>query len=199
MRLPKQKHTALLSAMAVMVHCSPALAGWKLMSANQTVTVDEVRLTPSRDWNQASSRPGKQGRAWTQDGFGLNAIEFFGGVPDGAPLYRERSAKHDPMPKFNSAMLAPELVDFFERSFRVRNQITDFSVDEIKVVDFGGHQGVALSYSYSLPNDELKRRGIARLAVAGKRLFVANFYAPRIHYFPSALPEVEALMDSARF
>jgi len=188
-----------IAGVIALVFVSPAFAGWKLMPAGSPVEIKEMTVTPSSDWSRAGSRPGKQGRVWTQDGFGLNAIEFFGGVPAGEPLYRERSAKHDPRPRFDSNMLAPELAEFFERSFRVQNALTEFTVDEVKVAPFGGHQGIALFYSYSLPNDALKRRGVARLAVAKDRLFVANFYAPQLHYFPSALPQIEALMDSARF
>lgn len=178
---------------------APAVAGWSLLPAGSPVETDGITVTPASDWNRASSRPGKQGRIWTKDGFELNAVEFFGGVPDGEPLYKERSVKHDPMPRFDTAMLAPELADFFERSFRVRNQITDFTMIEVKGAQFGGHQGIMLAYRYSLPGDRLKRQGVARLALVDKKLFLVNFYAPQLHYFPSALPEVEDLMDSARF
>ena len=62
-------------------------------------------VTPQTDWNQASGRPGKQGRAWTKDGFNLNGLEFFAGVPDGQPLYRERNKKQNPMPRFSGATM----------------------------------------------------------------------------------------------
>ncbi len=185
--------------MLSMLMASPAIAGWKLVGAAQPVQLGAMTVTPVSDWNQASAKPGKQGIAWTQDGFGLNGLEFFAGVAAGQPLYRERSAKQKPMPKYDSSMLAPELAEFFERSFRVQNDVSDFVVDEIRAAPFAGHGGVAVRYHYSLPNDALKRRGIARIAVSGKQLYVGNFYAPELHYFSAGSPEAQAIMDSARF
>lgn len=188
-----------LAAVAALSLSSPAIAGWKLLQATAPVQIGTMTTTPGRDWNQASGRPGKQGVTWTQDGLGLNGLELFAGVASGQPLYKERSAKQNPMPRYDATMLAPDLADFFERSFRVQNNISDFAVEAIESNPFGGHKGITIRYRYSLPNDELKRRGIARLAVAGKKLFVANFYAPELHYFSAGLSEVQAIMDSARF
>lgn len=96
-------------------------------------------------------------------------------------------------------MLAPDLADFFERSFRVQHPVADFAVEEIKPTEFGSHRAIAIRYRYSLTNDNLKRRGVARLAVVDRRLFVGNFYAPELHYFSAGAPQAEAIMDSARF
>jgi hypothetical protein len=136
---------------------------------------------------------------WTQDGVGLNAIEFFSAVPDGAPMYKERDKKNNPMPKFDGKLLLPELADFFERSFRAQNQVSDFTILESTPADIGGHKGLAVRYRYTLPNDELTRLGEARLAVVDSKLYVANFYAPQLHYFSAGLPEARAMMERARF
>jgi hypothetical protein len=189
----------ILFAAAGLLSASPALAGWKLMPARQPADLTGMQVTPQQDWNQASARPGKQGRAWTRDGMGLNGLEFFAAVPGGQPLYRERSKKNNPMPKFESTMLLPELADFFERSFRVQNELSDFSVIDSVPQTFGGHQGLRVRYRYTFPNDELVRLGEVRLAVVNKKLYVANYYAPELHYFPSGLAEAQAIMDGARF
>lgn len=175
-----------------------ANAGWKLMSGKQTVQVDSLKVTPERDWNQGG-RPGHQGRVWTQDGTGLNALEFFSAVPNGGSLYKERDQKNNPMPKFDSNLLLPELADFFERSFRAANQLSDFSIVESAPTDIGGKKGLLVRYRYTMPNDELTRLGEARLAVVDGKLFVANYYAPQLHYFEAGLPEAQAMMQSARF
>lgn len=177
----------------------PAVAGWKIVEARKPLAVEAVTLTPASDWNRASARPGKHGVALTHDGFNLDALEIFSGVSAGEPLYRERSAKRNPMPKFDSAMLPTDLADFFERSFRVKENLTDFTIESVAPADFGGHRGVAVRYRYSLPQDNLIRQGIARLAIMKGKLYAANFYAPRLHYFPAHLPEVEAMLDGARF
>ncbi len=191
-------YATLVASLALTMAC-PARAGWKLVEAGKPMQVGKMTITPTSDWNQASARPGKQGVAWTQDGLGLNGIEFFAAVPAGQPVYRERSAKRNPMPRFDATMLLPDLVDLFERSFRVQNQVTELVVEQSKPAVFGGHQGMMVRYRYNLPNDTLKRRGIARLAIVDKQLFMGNFYGPELHYFPSGLLQAEAMMDSARF
>ncbi len=168
------------------------------MSGKQTAQVDGLKVTPERDWNQGG-RPGAQGRVWTQDGVGLNAIEFFSAVPGGGSLYKERDKKNNPMPKFDSSLLLPELADFFERSFRAANQVSDFTIVESAPADMGGKKGLLVRYRYTLPNDELTRLGEARMAVVDGKLYVANYYAPQLHYFGAGLPEAQAMMERARF
>ena len=190
--------TLMVCAALVAVWSAPASAGWKLMSGNQVAKVDSLSVTPQSDWNQGG-RLGQQGRVWTQDGVGLNAIEFFSAVPDGGSMYKERDNKNNPMPKFDSKLLLPELADFFERSFRAQNQVSDFTILESTPADIGGRKGLAIRYRYTLPNDELTRLGEARLAVVDGKLYVANFYAPQLHYFGAGLPEARAMMERVRF
>lgn len=194
------RHCALAVCMSLAaMAASPALAGWKLMPAGQAADLTGIVVTPRIDWNQASGRPGKQGRIWTRDGFGLNGLEFFAAVPGGQPLYRERSKKRNPMPKFDKTMLLPDLADFFERSFRANYQLSDFTVLESGPASLGSHPGLRLRYRYTLANDDLVRLGEARLAAAKGKLYVANYYAPELHYFAANLAEATGMMDSARF
>jgi len=186
------------AGLAAALGSAPVQAGWKQLPAGTPVKVGPLSVTPSTDWNQASAKLGQQGVAWTHDGFELNAFETFAGVPVGGSLYKERNRKRNPMPKFDATILLPELADFFERSFRAQHGVTDFVVEEAGPVEFAGTRGLQVRYRYTLPNDELARQGIARLAVIDKRLFATNFYAPSVHYFAAGLPEAETLMTKAR-
>lgn len=190
--------TAAVLCVALTVSAS-AQAGWKELKPKQPVKVGAMTLSPSSAWNQGGSALAKPGVSWTQDGFELNAFEVFPGVPAGKPLYKERSKKNNPMPKFDPTLLLPELADFFERSFRAGKGVTDFTLEASEPVVFAGGQGLEVHYRYSLPNDELVRRGIARLAVVDKKLYAATFYAPDVHYFAAGLPEAKSLMEKARF
>jgi hypothetical protein len=188
-----------IAAVLLASTASPVAAGWKLMPAKQSATVDSLKVTPENDWNQSSARPGKQGRTWTRDGFELNAIEFFAAIPSGQPIYRERDKKRNPMPKFDNGLLLPELADFFEKSFRAQNQLSDYTLIESSPATLNGAKGLRVRYRYTLPNDELTRLGEARLAVVKGKLYVANFYAPKLHYFGSHLPEANKIMDTLKF
>lgn len=194
----KQTILGFVGAGLAVTSLSPANAGW-FFPGNRTASVAGVTLVPTSDWNQASSRPGKQGQAWTHDGFELNGLEFFAAIPSGQPIYKERDKQRNPMPKFDRTMLLPDLSDFFERSFRAKNAVADFTVESAAPATFGGHPGIGVTYRYSLRNDELTRRGIARLAVADGKLYVANFYAPALHFYAAGLPEAQSLMDGAKF
>ena len=194
-----RKWSLAIALLPVMLAASPAAAGWKLLPAQKTVDLKGMSVRPQTDWNRSSSRPGKQGESWTHDGLGLNAMEFFSAVPAGQPLYRERNKKRNPMPRFDPGMLLPDYGDFFERSFRASDAPSDFTILESRPVQFGGHPGLGLRYRYTVPNDELVRFGMVRLATVKGKLYVANFHAPELHYYGAGLAEAEAMMEAARF
>lgn len=187
------------AALGLVLTAQPVLAGWKLLSANIATNASGITVTPTSDWNLASGKLGKQTTAWTQDGFDLNSLEVYAGIPVGQPLYKERDKKRNPLPKFDSTALLPDLVDLFERSFRTRNGVSDFSIIEVKPADFGGKKGIRARFRYSLPDDELERLGEVRLVSANSKLYGISFTAPALHYFNAGLPGAMAIMDSAKF
>ncbi len=188
-----------LTALALSLVSTPALAGWKLIPNQQIATVDGAKITPITDWNQSGTRPGKLGRVWTKDGMSLNALEVFSGIPHGMGLYREVNKKTNPMPKFDKSILLPELADFFERSFRASNRLSDFQQIKAEPGLLGGHRALVLRYQFTNHHDELTRIGEARLAVVSGKLYVANFHAPALHYFEDRIGEVRTMMDGAKF
>lgn len=181
-----------------LIFSSQAVAGWKLIPAQSSQSLNGLTVTPTVDWNRSSARPGKQGQLWTRDGLALNALELFAGVPEGQPLYRERNRKLNPLPRFDRSMLAPDLADFFERSFRASRQLSDFRVEEVVPSNLGAQMGVLVRYAYTLPNDDLARRGEARLVIADGQLHAINFHAPAFHYFEAGIPGVRAMAEAAR-
>lgn len=183
----------------VLLAAAPARAGWTLIPARQAAELGGITITPANPWNQASARPGDRGVSWTRDGFELNQFEVFAAIPDGMPIYRERSRRSQPMPKFDATMLLPDLTDLYERSFRAQYGAADFSVSEVAPTWFGGHPGLQIRYYYSLPQDELGRQGLARMAVVKGKLYVASYTAPQLHYFAAGLTEAVMMMEGARF
>lgn len=177
---------------------APASAGWKLLPQSQPVSLGKLAVTPLNDWNRGSAKPGAQGMAWTQDGFELNELDVFASVPTGQSIYKERNSKRNPMPKFDKSMLLLDLADLFERSFRAGRDVTDFTIVETVPAKLGGRDAVHIRYEYSLPGDQLSRKGEARLAVVGGALYVISFQAPALHYFDAGIVEARSIMDSAR-
>lgn len=150
-------------------------------------------VTPPRDWNRLDVRIGKRAETWTLDGEQLNDVTFYGGIAPGEPLVRERSKKHDPLPKFTETTLLAEVPELLEGTYRNDRQIGTFSVTASQPEPFLGKPGIRFSYEY-LDADQLRRKGEARAAVIGGKLYMATFDAPRLHYFDRSIGDYRALM-----
>ncbi len=189
----------LAAGLALAIQPVPALAGWKVMPKALPVAVAKsaMTVTPATDWNRWSSRPSKRGETWTLDGVALNSLNFFGGVMQGEAIYRERAKKDEPLPKFNAAMLAPEIVQAVEGSHRILLRTSLFAVDTVEPATLGGHPGVRFTYRYTVQDEEVRRKGEARAAIVGGKLYLITFAAPEIHYFDAGIAEARAIMDSA--
>src|SRR3546814_4858587 len=95
---------------AVMLTVSMAQAnGYREKNMVVKVAKSAMKVTPARDWNSLSIRPGKKAETWTLDGEQLDDVTFYGGIAPGEPLIRERSKKHKPLPKFTSETLLIEI------------------------------------------------------------------------------------------
>lgn len=179
---------------------TPATAGWRLVpkAAPAEVAKAAMTATPGEDWNRWSVRPSKRGEVWTLDGIALNELAFFGGVLPGEPIYRERSKKDEPLPKFDAAMLAPDIVQAVEGSYRILLKTSLFAVDTVEPASLGGHAGVRFTYHYTVQDEDVRRRGEGRAAVVGGKLYLVTFAAPDIHYFDAGIGEARRVMDSVR-
>ncbi len=174
------------------------LGAHKLRTQGQAVAVAEsgITITPTRDWNKLSANSGKKTETWTLDGEQLNDITFYGGIEPGKPLVRERHKKKDPLPKFTTSTLAVEIPELLEGTYRTQKGIGAFELSTIEPTQFLGHSGVQFSYRYT-DADELVRKGEARAAVIGGKLFMMTFDAPRLNYFDRAIGDFRKLADTA--
>ena len=195
-----RKTVLALMGLAIMAAPGAAVAGWAVMGHGQPVAVAKsgLTVTPASDWNRWSRRPSQKGEIWTLDGVSLNELSFFAGVANGESLYKERDKANKPLPKFNSNMLAPDIVAMFEASNRIILDTSLFAIDNVEPAKLAGHDGVRFTYHYTVQADEVRRMGEARAAVIGGKLYIINFAAPSIHYYDANIVEVRAIMDSAR-
>jgi hypothetical protein len=156
-----------------------------------------LTITPPRDWNRLSERPGKYAEIWTLDGEQLNDVTFYGGVEPGKPLVKERDKKRDPLPKFTASTLLIEVPELLEGTYRAAKGIGGFTLTGSKPDRFLGREGVRFTYEYT-DGDELPRKGEARAVLVGGKLYMATFDAPRLHYFDRTLSDYRALTDTAK-
>lgn len=184
-------------ALALACTSMPAEAH-KLREKAQTVQVAEgFSVTPTRDWNRLNGNRGKATETWTLDGDQLNELTFYGGIEAGRSLLRERSKNTDPLPKFEANTLVVEVPELLEGTYRTSRGTSDFAVTGLEPGRFLGTDGVAFTYQY-VDGERLVRKGEARAAIIGGKLFMITFEAPRLHYFDQGVGEFRKISDSAR-
>lgn len=185
---------------AAALAATPALAGWKLVPAGQPIAVAKsgMTVTPAEDWNRWTARPIKTSEVWTLDGTSLNELYFVAALPDGATLFRDVAKKDRPLPKFSTAMLLPDIVEFFESSTRSALQTSLFEVGTVAPDRMGGHDAVRFTFTYSVQGDDLPRKGVAKAAIVGGQLYLVSFVAPSVYYFDRDAAKVNALLDTVK-
>jgi hypothetical protein len=161
------------------------------------VADSNMTVTPSRDWNRLSGKVGKQTESWTLDGEQLNDVTFFGGIEPGKPLVKERSKKHDPLPKFTETTLLVEVPELLEGTYRTYKELAAFTLGASAPTKFLGRDGVRFAYEFT-DRDGLTRKGEAYAVIVDKRLYMTAFDAPRLYYYDRAIADFRALTASAR-
>ena len=190
---------AVCFAMLAMASVLPAAAqSSRLKSAGVATAVarSALTVTPDRAWNKAG-RPGRLSESWTLDGLTINELTFYGGIVDGKTLFREVDKINAPLPKFSKTMLAPDIATLLESSYRVALGTSLMTIESIEPSTLAGAQGFKFTYSFAV-SDEVKRRGIARGAIIGDKLYLVTYEAPRIHYFDRDKASFDKIADSAR-
>lgn len=198
----KRSSVYLSGAVAFLALCvvtTPMAQAHKLRERGQAFTVADsvLTVTPSRDWNRLSEKIGEHAETWTTDGEQLNDVTFFSGIEPGMPLVRERSKKREPLPKFTSSTLLIEVPELLETTYRAYKRSGSFTVTSIEPQQFLGQDGVSFTYEF-VDADELTRQGEARATIAGGKLYMITFEAPRLHYFAKGITDFRALALTAR-
>lgn len=170
--------------------------GYRAKDVSVEVAKSPMKVTPKRDWNSLSLRPGKKAETWTLDGEQLNDVTFYGGVAPGEALIREESKKHKPLPKFTRETLLVEVPELLEGTYRTEKGIGSFAITSSSPDRFLGHYGIRFTYEF-VDADSLPRKGEARAILIKGLLYMATFDAPRLHYFDAALADFRDLTDSA--
>jgi hypothetical protein len=195
-----KKLTGGIFATIFLISSNPVNAKWTVMPTSTPVMVAKSKLSvvAGAGWNMSSSRPFKKAEIWSYDGPLLNQIEFIGAIGSGEPLARDYDKKRRPLPKFNSSMLQTDIVQLFEQTQRITLNTADFTIDTTEPAPFAGRSGFLFRYHYTLPDEELTRKGEVRGIVVDGKLYLIAFTAAAVHYFDRDIEKVRAIMDSAK-
>ncbi|MDI1297073.1 MAG: hypothetical protein PSY12_14555 [bacterium] len=192
-----RKNMAWVAAMVLTT--APALAGNTLIAPGARVLVAKSTLavTPASEWNKLGARPGRNAERWTLDGDGLNAITFYGGIPDGTTLFREVDKRNRPLPKVSATMLMTDIPALLESSYRIALNTPLMTIDSVEPTRFAGTTGVRFTYSYTRQDSDVRRKGEARAAMIGGLLYMATYEAPLLYYFDRDIAAFRQIADSA--
>lgn len=188
-----------ISCAALLLCCVPTqVLAHKLIEpgAAEKVADGAFNATSGKVWNRLQQSEGKYQEVWTIDGHKLNRLAFYGGIPSGEPLLKERHKKKDPLPKVTETMLLPDVPGLLERTYRTQYGIPIFKLGKQEPAKLGGKPGIHFEYTYVSPDDEVERRGDAYAAIEAGKLFLVTYEAPALHYFDRDAAEVQAIMKS---
>lgn len=198
--MTKKRTYGVLGALALSLAVLPAgpVQAGRLKPAGVAVAVarSPLMVTPVQAWNKGA-RPGRLSESWTLDGLSINELTFFGGILDNGTLFREVDKTNRPLPRFSKTMLAPDIAQLLETSYRVALGTPLIKIETIEPARFAGADGFRFTYSFAV-TDEVKRLGEARGAVIDGKLYMMTFEAPRIHYFERDVEEFRKIADGAR-
>jgi hypothetical protein len=151
-----------------------------------------------REWSDVSQimngRP-KNVRLLSVDGPMLNRLYLSDGLAPGEFLVRP-TAKEKPTPTYHKGMAPTELVEFVADSVSALDY-QRVETTGLRPMKLAGADGLRFDIK-AKTREGLEISGAAAVADIGGKLYVVLYLAPQEHYFQATLPEVEAVMTSAR-
>ncbi|HEX2764477.1 MAG TPA: hypothetical protein VHM92_11645 [Allosphingosinicella sp.] len=158
-----------------------------------------MSVSPAGEWNRLSLKAGKNVEVWTLDGPELNKVTFYGGIAVGQPLVREVNKKNAPLPRVSANMLITDIPAILETTYRAQFNASQITIDSQEPTVVSGHKGIAFTYFYVRPDDEVQRKGEAVGAVVGDRLYLVTYEAPAIHFFDKDESKFRQLAATLKF
>ena len=158
-----------------------------------------LSVVPPRPWNRQRSGYFDDIQVvedWTLNGPILDELIFVTGLKNDRYIVRQRRTASQQVPKFRSNMTPPEIAAMVESLFRVRGGAIEFRTLGIQPRAFLGTNGFQFDYEH-LDSDELWRKGRVVGSVIDGKLYLVLLDAARSHYYPTTLPDFEAMVASA--
>ncbi len=156
-------------------------------------------VTLGREWSDISvimmGRP-KNVRLLSIDGPFLNRLYIADGLKSGEFLVKPTS-KERPTPVWKTGMTPVEQIEF------VADSVAALDYQRVETANprpaaVGGASGLRVDVAAKTA-EGLDISGVAQVAEADGRLYVILYLAPTEHYFAAQAPEVQKIMESARF
>lgn len=141
-------------------------------------------------WSRASTSAVE---TWTVDGFLLQSLRLYAGLPDGEPLLDQNA---EDVPVFRKDMLAGEVVEFVVDSI-VQDGGTNVTSSGLRPAPFGAAPGFRFDLTF-LSETGLEMRGLGAAAVIDDHLHLILYTGAASYYFPKHEDHVNRMIDSVR-
>lgn len=159
-----------------------------------------LSVTLPQAWNQLEQAQGVPYQVWTQEGPLLDQLRLWSAIKPEQALTKEvpgvgkKAAK---VPVFSAGLRPDQWVALLEAAYAADGSVV--TVDKVEPARLGGARAVRFEFSMSRKSDELPLRGVGWATEQQQEFFAAVFTAPRLHFHGHLLPQVQAIVQSARF
>ncbi len=202
-----------MSAALLLLTLLSACGGeYGLVKPDRRVIGQAYSVEPQLEWNGMTNRhpanpKGKDTgdnlrnphsyEVWSINGFRLDSLYLFEGVPNGDPLFPRAELQKQRPPVFRGTMQASEVPQFVVDSLsRLGNNAVE--AKHLRPASFGTLPGFRFELSYFSPTG-LRFDGMAVGTVNRGVLYMILFTGARKYYFPKYRDVVERLFESIEF
>ena len=166
---------------------------------HETIAKGAIAASPTHEWNRLKQKNGKYQEVWTLDGDQLNKVTFYGGVPVGKPLFKERDKKNQPLPKVSANMLLTDIPALLETTYRTQFQTTQMAIGKQDVAEVDGRQGIRFTYTFVRSDDEVERTGEGFGTIVDEKLYLITFEAPSLYFFERDVEKFRQILKTIAF
>jgi len=151
-------------------------------------------------WNRFEQDASVPYQVWTQEGLMLDQLRIWAAIePEQALLQKPAydGKKEAQLPTFRAGLRPDQWVGLLEAVYATDGSVV--SIDKVEPTTWAGARAVRFEFALARQGDDLALRGVGWATEKDQAFFAAVFTAPRLHFYGQLLPQVQALMRTARF
>lgn len=167
------------------------------VASGETVLRNRLSVTVTTPWNQFERGLGDNTPVWTLDGITVDALQFYVALKEGELIAPTPSEPKGLQPlAFKASMQPADIVALYQGLWT--RDGSAFTLDKLEPGEFAGTPGFRFEYQLVRKLDDVRLRGVAWATVRNGELFLINYSAPRLGFFPRGIGAVETLVKTAR-
>jgi hypothetical protein len=151
-------------------------------------------------WNHFVQDSSVPYQVWTQEGLLLDQLRIWAAIKPEQALIQKPAydgKKEAQLPTFRAGLRPDQWVGLLEAVYATDGSVV--SIEKVEPTTWAGARAVRFEFALARKGDDLALRGVGWATEKDREFFAAVFTAPRLHFYGQLLPQVQALMRSARF